>query len=205
MRVTATVRGRNRPTPRLQPTCSARLRSSVSRKRLGARSGLLAAAVSALLVPSCGKEAERAPVAVRNPDYIVVRPIKGEPDAEHTLRVDFPYAGAGYGYASAAPLLDLHSINIPGVTFAGGRTSTVGEATLWLPLTPEASQRLETWSTEHKGDSLGIFLRGKLVAVPQVKTSIGGGIPLRVAGKTEGDLVLRELHNGGQLSSRSLD
>ena len=163
----------------------------------GARSGLLAAVVSALLLLSCGKEAERSPVAVRNPDYIVVRPIKREPDTEHTLLVEFPYAGAGHGYASAAPLLDLRSINIPGVTFAGGRTSVVGEATLWLPLTPEASQRLETWATEHKGDFLGVFLRGKLVAVPQVKSSFGGGIPLRVASKTEGDLVLKELRNGG--------
>ena len=164
---------------------------------LGARSSLFAAVASALLVCSCDKEAVRAPVVVSNPDYVVVRPIKREPDAEHTLRVEFPYAGAGYGYASAAPLLDLNSINIPGVAFAGGRTSIVGEATIWLPLTPEASQRLETWSTEHEGDSLGIFLRGKLVAVPQVKTSFGGGIPLRVPSKAEGDLVIRELRNGG--------
>jgi hypothetical protein len=155
------------------------------------------ALVLALLAFSCDKEAERAPVVVSNPDYIVVRPTRREPDAEHTVRVEFPYAGAGYGYASAAPLLDLRSIYIPGVTFAGGRTSVVGEATIWLPLTSEASQRLETWSTEHKGDYLGIFLRGKLVAVPEIKTSFGGGIPLRVPSKTEGDLVIRELRNGG--------
>jgi hypothetical protein len=181
------------PNPRLQRTPSAPL----SRKPLGGRSGLLTAVAAALLVFSCDKEAKRAPVVVRNPDYIVARPIRREPDAEHTLRVEFPYAGAGYGYASAVPLLDLHSINILGATFAGGRTSIVGEATIWLPLTPEASQRLETWSAEHKGDYLGIFLRGKLVAVPQIKASIGGGIPLRVPSKTEGDVVIRELRNGG--------
>jgi hypothetical protein len=182
------------PNPRLQ---RARLRSPLSRKTLGDRRGLLAVVVSTLSVFSCDNEAKRAPVVVRNPDYIVVRPVKREPDAEHTLRVEFPYAGAGYGYASAEPLLDLHSINIVGVTFAGGRTSVVGEATIWLPLTPEARQRLETWSAQHTGDYLGIFLRGKLVAVPQIKTSIGGGIPLRVQSKMEGDLVMRELRNGG--------
>lgn len=169
----------------------------VSASRNFGISGLLAAVVSALLAFSCAEEAKRAPVIVRNPDYIVVRPIKRKPDAEHMLRVEFPYAGAGYGYASAAPLLDLNSINIGGVTFAGGRTSVVGEATIWLPLTPEASQRLETWSTQHTGDYLGIFLKGKLVAVPQIKASIGGGIPLRVSSKTEGDLVIRELRSGG--------
>jgi len=183
------------PDTRLQP---APLTSPQSRRPLGAPSGLLAAMVLALLVFfSCDREAECAPVVVSNPDYVVVRPIKREPDAEHTLRVEFPYAGAGYGYAAATPLLDLRSIDIPGATFAGGRTSVVGEATIWLPLTSEASQRLEAWSTEHKGDFLGIFLRGKLVAVPQVKTSFGGGIPLRVPSKMEGDLVLRELRNGG--------
>ena len=183
------------PNPRLQRTRA--VRSPLSRQPLGGRNGLLAAVVSVLLVFSCDKEAKRAPVVVRNPEYIVVRPIRREPDAEHTLRVEFPYAGAGYGYASAAALLDLRSIDVLGATFAGGRTSIVGEATIWLPLTPEASRRLEAWSAEHKGDYLGIFLRGKLVAVPQIKGSIGGGIPLRVPGKTEGDLVIRELRNGG--------
>lgn len=185
------------PNPPPQRLRSGPLRSPLSRKQFGGPGSVLAAAVSALLALSCESDAKRAPVVVRNRDYIVARPIRREPDAEHTLRVEFPYVGSGYGYASAAPLLDLNSINIPGVTFAGGRTSVVGEATIWLPLTPEASRRLETWSAEHKGDYLGIFLRGKLVAVPQIRASFGGGIPLRVQSKAEGDLVISEVRSGG--------
>ena len=134
---------------------------------------------------------------MRNPDYFVARPIQREADAEHTSRVDLPYSGAGYGFASDAALLDLNSIVLDGVAFSGGRTSLAGEAALWLPLTPEGSRRLEAWSAAHTGEYLGLFLKGKLVSAPKIKSQIGGGIPLRVASKSEGDLVLKELRSGG--------
>jgi preprotein translocase subunit SecD len=66
-----------------------------------------------------------------------------------------------------------------------------------LPLTAEGSRRLEAWSSASGPKRLGIFLNGKLVAAPEIKSRLGGGIPLRVASKTEGDRVLKELHNGG--------
>ncbi len=103
----------------------------------------------------------------------------------------------GFGYASTAPLFDLTAVDVAGATFAGGRTSLAGEATLWLPLTAEGRRRLDAWSSRNAGDRLGIFLDGRLVAAPQVKTAIGGGIPLRVANKSEGDAVLARLRNGG--------
>ena len=156
----------------------------------------VAAFALTLLALACGRDAA-APVVVRNPDYLVARPIQREADAEHTIRVELPYSGAGYGFASDAALLDLNSVVLGGVEFSGGRTSLVGEATLWLPLTPEGSRRLEAWSAAHTGEYLGIFLKGKLVAAPRIKSAIGGGIPLRVASKSEGDLVLKELRAGG--------
>jgi SecDF, P1 head subdomain len=148
------------------------------------------------LVLGCARR-EAAPTIVRNPNYLVVRTIVREADAEHGIRVDLPYAGAGYGYASTAPLFDLTAIDVTGATFAGGRTSLAGEATLWLPLTAEGRRRLDAWSSRNAGDRLGIFLDGRLVAAPQVKTAIGGGIPLRVESKSEGDAVLARLRNGG--------
>jgi hypothetical protein len=149
-----------------------------------------------LLALSCARR-ETAPVAIRNPEYLVVRTIVHEADAEHGIRVELPYAGAGYGYASTEPLFDLTAVDVSGANFAGGRTSLAGEATLWLPLTAEGRRRLDDWSSRNPGDRLGIFLDGRLVAAPQVKTAIGGGIPLRVASKSEGDAVLARLRNGG--------
>src|SRR5262245_24271415 len=158
----------------------------------------LAVAASALFALACGgPEAETTRVVVRNPEYLVVRPIRREADAEHTIRVDLPHAGAGYGFASSAALLDLNSFDVGAAAFSGGRTSVVGEATIWLPLTPEGSRRLEDWSSTPGEKRLGIFLNGKLVAAPEIKTRIGGGIPLRVASKSDGDRVLKELRNGG--------
>ncbi len=160
--------------------------------------GAMAVVASALLFCACQKQdAEPSHVVVRNPGYLVVRPIRRDADAEHTARVELPYFGAGYGFASSSALLDLSSVDLGAVAFSGGRTSIVGEATIWLPLTPEGRRRLSAWSEQHAGDYLGIFLKGRLVAAPQIKTAIGGGIPLRVAGKREGDLVLEELRNGG--------
>lgn len=149
------------------------------------------------LFVGCGKGAKPAPVVVRNPNYLVVRSITREPDAEHTIQVDLPYSGAGYGFASDAPLLDLTSIDAGAAAFAGGRTSVVGEAAIWLPLTPAGSRRLEAWSAQHDGEFLGIFLKGKLVSAPRIHGTVGGGIPLRVTSKSEGDLVLKELREGG--------
>lgn len=164
------------------------------------RIGAVAVVASAFLAFACRQEeAKPAHVLVRNPDYLVVRSIEREADAEHTDRVELPYSGAGYGFASGSALLDLNSVDLGGVTFAGGRTSIAGEATIWLPLTPEASRRLEAWSAQHAGGRLGIFLRGRLVAAPEVMSRVGGGIPLRVTSKSEGDLVMRELRNGGAL------
>jgi hypothetical protein len=153
---------------------------------------------SALLICACQKQdAKPAHVIARNPGYLVVRPIKREADAEHTTRVELPYSGAGYGFASSSVLLDLNSVDLGAVAFAGGRTSIAGEATIWLPLTPEGSRRLAAWSGQHVGDYLGIFLKGKLVAAPRIEAGVVGGLPLRVPGKREGDRVLEELRNGG--------
>lgn len=151
-----------------------------------------------LLAYACQKAEPRpAHIIVRNPDYLVVRSIRREGDADHMTRVQLPYSGAGYGFASTSALLDLTSFDLGGATFAGGRTSVVGEATIWLPLTPDASRRLEDWSAGHVGDYLGIFLKGRLVAAPQIRSKMGGGLPLRVPSKSDGDVVLRELRSGG--------
>jgi hypothetical protein len=169
-----------------------------SRKPLGRPGTAMAAIASAFLMCACRKpDAKPVPVVVRNPNYLVVRAIQREADAEHMDRVELPYSGAGYGYASSGVLLDLNSIDLGAVAFAGGRTSIAGEATIWLPLTPEASRRLAAWSGQHEEEYLGIFLNGRLVAAPRIQSTLGGGIPLRVASKREGDRVLEELRNGG--------
>ncbi|HTR04571.1 MAG TPA: hypothetical protein VMN82_15405 [Thermoanaerobaculia bacterium] len=153
-------------------------------------------AALALGVGAC-RENERAPVVVKDPSYLVVRSISREADAEHTERLELPYAGAGYGFASATPLLDLSAFDLRAAGFAGGRTSLVGEATLWLPLEPEAAGHLAAWVAAHPDGTVGIFLKGRLVSAPAARSLAGGGVPLRVSGKSEGDRVLKELRAGG--------
>lgn len=160
-----------------------------------AAGSLLPAAL--LLAIACARSEAPERAAIRNPGYLLVRSIRREPDAEHTVRVALPYSGAGFGYAATAPLLDLSSFEVSGATFAGGRTSLAGEATIWVPLTAEGNRRLADWSQAHAGDFLGVYLDGRLVAAPQIRGAIGGGLPLRVASKGEGDAVLRRLRAGG--------
>lgn len=151
----------------------------------------------ALVAAACRREdVARAPVVVRDPNYLVVRVIQREADLEHVMPVDLPDSG-GRGFASSVPLLDMNSFDLGAATFLGGRTSVVGEATIWLPLKPEGNRRLEEWSSSHPGEPLGIFLKGKMVAAPQVRGPLGGGIPLRVASKKEGDEILERLRAGG--------
>ena len=173
-------------------------RQPAPRRSSRIRGGAVAALAWALAGLACQKPgAEASRVVVRDPDYLVVRPIRREADAEHPIRVDLPYSGAGYGFAASSALLDMSSFNLGAAEFAGGRTSVVGEATILIPLTPEGSRRLEEWSSHSEGDFLGMFLKGKLVAAPRVKSRMGGGLPLRVSSKSEGDRVLKELRSGG--------
>ena len=156
-----------------------------------------------LLASACSRPQPVAHVDVRNPEYLVVRTITREADAAHTMPVELPYEQVRQGFASTEPLLDLRSCEPGGATFAGGRTSVVGEATIWLPLTPEGSRRLEDWSRrpERQYQYLGIFLKGRLIAAPRATSPLSGGIPLRVASKSDGDRVLRELRSGGVAES----
>jgi hypothetical protein len=151
----------------------------------------------AVLLPALACARDTPPVAVRNPEYLIARSIRRDADAAHTIRVDLPHAGGGYGFASTEPLFDLTAVDLGRAAFAGGRTSLAGEATIWLPLTAEGNRRLEAWSSRNAGDRLGLWIDGRLVAAPQVKTAVGGGIPLAVASKGEGDAVLARLRNGG--------
>jgi hypothetical protein len=94
--------------------------------------------------------------------------------------------------------LDLRSFDAAEARFAGGRTSIVGAASLWVPLTAEASPRLAAWAARAaEGERLGVFLDGRLVAAPRSREATGGGVFVPVSSKSDGDRVLRELRNGG--------
>jgi hypothetical protein len=139
-------------------------------------------------------EKTSGPVVVRDAGYLVARPIRSIGDAAHTIQVDLP--NGRLGFAATEPLIDMNSLDLRAAGFAGGRTSVVGEASIWVPLKPEARPRFADWVAHADGDLLGVFLRGRLVTAPHVKDPIGG-IFVPVKGKAEGDRVLAELRNGG--------
>jgi len=155
--------------------------------------GRLAWIAATLPLVACGGRPP-GPVAVRDAGYLVARPIQSVGDATHTIQVELPDRRPGF--AATEPLLDMSSFDLRAAEFAGGRTSVVGEASIWVPLKPEARPRFADWVAHADGDVLGIFLRGKLVTAPRVRDPIGG-ILVPVKGKGEGDRVLAELRNGG--------
>src|SRR4030095_2428976 len=94
---------------------SRRIRGLVRRGAGWSMRGALAVAAWALFALACARpEATATRVVVKNPDYLVVRPIRREADAEHTIPVELPYAGAGYGFASTAALLGADPCELGG-------------------------------------------------------------------------------------------
>src|SRR4029450_11458124 len=101
---------------------SRRIRGLVRRGAGCSMRGALAVAASAVFALACARRGATATrVVVKNPDYLVVRPIRREADSEHTIPVELPYAGAGYGFAWTAALLDMNSFDLRVAAFAGGR------------------------------------------------------------------------------------
>jgi preprotein translocase subunit SecD len=168
-------------------------------RRLAVRRAMTA--LMLLAVAAACRKAEppaRQPVVVRNADYLVLRSLTREEDAEHKTRVQMPYSGAGYAFAAATPLVDLNGFVLADAHLADGGADLAGGVAILMPLTPEGSRALEAWSTQHTGELLGVFLKGKLVDAPRVQSRISGVIPLRVASQAEAQSVLKELAKGGK-------
>lgn len=140
------------------------------------------------------------PVVVTNPDYLVVRSLRLESDADHPTRVDLPYAGAGYAFASREKLLDLNDFVLTDVRFmtkdVEGRP--LDRPSLLIPLKSLSGQKFSKWTSGHVGLKVGIFLAGKLIEAPEIRSRIDAAIPITsIPDQVGAKNVLGVLQRGG--------
>ena len=184
-----------RPNPRLQRTRAAR--SPLSRQPLGRSRKARAIVWLGFVLGACHvREDKHAPVA-RHPEYLVVRSITPEPEPglHHLRRVVLP--GGRTAFAGDTPVLDLNSFIFADARLANDGKVGIAGVSIWIPLTAEGAHRLLEWKAQYAGETLGVFLKGKFVDVPWVKSRSLDGFSVELTDSTEATAVLNELHAGG--------
>ena len=188
------------PNKRVQRTRSSasRHRSPLTRKSLGSQRAIVALFMVGALAFACRTHESRpAPVIVRDPGYLVARPLSWKEDPDHGLRVSVKYTSVGYAFAANRPLLDMNSF-ILGEARVDSQKDAMGAVRLWLPVTRAGTQSLATWSGQNVGEHLGIFVESRLVQVVGIKSPLTvEGIPVTFQNGEEAKAVLERLKMGG--------
>ena len=162
---------------------SFRLWSRTSRRcgecrRLSMR-GALVVAASTLFVLACSAGGEGGSGRRTKPGLSLVRSIRREADAEHTIPVALPMRAPVTGLRRPRRS-SLPSTRVPPVLRAGGRASSARRRSGCADAggIPPSRRLVERCP---RGASASFST--ELVAAPEIKSAIAGGIPLRVASK----------------------
>ena len=159
--------------------------------------------LSALLVAACDYRVYRATgeqVTSRNstppsdPAYVVARPLfeQSAPAATSTASVN----GETF-YFSSAKLLDLANFDFRN-PITQQNQGYPERTVIALKLTPEGSHILGAWSERNIGKRLGIFLDGKLIQAPEIKSRIEAVVPIGTDfSREEAASVVARLRRGG--------
>lgn len=136
------------------------------------------------------------PIAVVNPDYLVLRPVTKNATAGTE-------SGAVYGqtlyFQPSDRLLDLTHFDLRTAAIADRLGPSSSDTfPLSLSTTPAGSEVLHQWTSAHVGQQLGIFLDGRLIAAPFIESPITDMIILDGDfTKPEAEAVLARLRQGG--------
>lgn len=132
------------------------------------------------------------PVAIKDPDYIILRAVKSETDSGG---VSAAVHGRTVYYDPEERILDLSHLD--------PRTATIEQRShdvyvVFIGTTPEGNSRLTAWTSTNLEKQLGIFVGGRLVAAPIVKSPISGLIVLDGDfTKSDAEDIVARLRRGG--------
>jgi preprotein translocase subunit SecD len=143
------------------------------------------------------KEPTGPPIAVVNADYVVLRPITSTITAG---AVGDSLYGQTLYFIPSERILDLRHLDL--------RTAKIeeqsGRYVVSIRTNPEGDQLVGAWTSANLEKRLGVFLDGRLVEAPVIKSRIAGMIVIDGDfTKSQADAVLARLRRGGASTGRS--
>jgi len=132
------------------------------------------------------------PIKIVDPDYVILRPVSAlASDGLIALNLDHQTLY----FNPADRILDLRHLD--------PRTAKVEESAppsylVSIRTTPEGDQRLGDWTSANLEKQLGVFVDGRLISAPFIKSKITGVIVFNGDfSKSQADAVLARLRRGG--------
>jgi preprotein translocase subunit SecD len=128
-----------------------------------------AAAVLSLMVMCAfpGNPPEKKqPTAVVDPDYVILRPVyPSSINGATASTVD----GQTVYFLRAERILDLRNLALKSVNIIA---TPSGSYAIGVSTNPDGNRLLRTWTAAHLGKQLGVFVDGRLVSAPFIRTPV---------------------------------
>ena len=132
------------------------------------------------------------PIRVADPDYVVLRPVSQTPRAG---AVSATIYGRPIYYRPADRIMDLRHFDFRTATLEQGPAE---EYVVSLHTTSQGNKLLRSWTSQNIGKQLGIFVGGRLIDAPVIKTPITDFIVLEGGfSKSAAEAILARLRRGG--------
>lgn len=132
-----------------------------------------------------------APIAVADPDYLVLRPLGAT--TEHGSVAATVYEQTVY-YKPAERIMDLRHFD-PGTALV--EETGPGAYAVSIRTTGEGDRLLGDWTAANLEQQLGVFVAGELLGAPFIKSKITGMIVIDDLEKTQAEAIAARLRRGG--------
>ena len=157
----------------------------------------------ALLFISCDRfigefnmsRSTRPPIAVADADYVILRPVLLEPSAGALAATVY---GSNIYYQPSERIIDVRHLDLRTVQVQERSGAAVPEYAVSIHTTAAGAELLGRWTTTHLEQRLAVFLGGRLISAPFIKSAISEMIVLE-GGFTKGDAenIANRLRRGG--------
>jgi len=136
---------------------------------------------------------KRSPIRVIDPDYVILRPVS---HAEQPGAISGTIYGRTIYYRPTDRIMDLRHFDLR--TAKLEQSGPAEEYVVALHTTPQGNELLRSWTSRNIGKQLGVFVGGRLIDAPRIKTPITDMIVLEGSfSKSQAEDILARLHRGG--------
>jgi len=132
------------------------------------------------------------PIAIVDPEYVVLRPVVSNPSSSMKAEtVD----GRTVYYEPSQRILDLRHLDPRTAEISEG---LAGEYVVLIRTTDEGNQLLQAWTSANVEALVGVFVGGRLISAPRIKSKLSDVILLEAGfTKPESQAIVARLRRGG--------